>query len=350
MIEQAVNTRMATILRNAYAHPEQAGVYYSANGAETGSARLNAMPYWDWTPAISLFVPGVSTALFPLALGCAPSITSEGCEWIAPLFHDAGAARTFIAPDIYSGRSGEVLVTVAHMLETLADGQLIRIPDIQSPLGVAELMWDESFYVSLLDEPAAVHHLLQEITHFEITFIQEVKRLSAERLNAVGFPCLWGGSQGTFVADDTMSLLSPVMHLEFSVPYLNAMSDACGGLHYHSCTWREQYFANLQQLRHVHTFNWNPGNSTDPAVIMREFSGQAVLTPHICHGMHQDTDLLPFNFPDEVALLRYILDQRQHNTCLYFWFSNICANGEVMERIYDLLDQEGCTPRAYGLV
>ena len=156
---------------------------------------------------------------------------------------------------------------------------------------------------------------------------------------------------GTMLSDDSMSLISPEMHREYSLPYVNQIADACGPLFYHSCTWREQYFENLHQIRNVRAFNWNPGNSDDPAKIIREFSGEAVLAPHLVIDMHHDRDVLALGreFADEADFLRYMIDSMQDNTCLHFWFSNVVQKGEVIERIYDMLDELGYTPRAAGL-
>jgi hypothetical protein len=340
-IERAMIER----LLDAYARPGQRAAYYSANGAVTGSERVNATPHWDWTPQAAAGVAGVSTCMFPLALGCRSVLTSEGREWVAPRITDWREAAAVRPPDVWDGRTGEVLRNIEHLAATLPAGGRIRQPDIQSPLGVAELMWDQSFYVELIEHPAAVHGLIDRVTDFIISFVKEVRRVAGRRLNAAGFPPVWADEAGTMLADDTMSLLSPAMHLEFSVPYVNRIAESAGPLFYHSCTWRRRYFDNIHQIRNVRAYNWNPGNSDDPAAIIAEFSGRAVLAPHICLDMHRDNDLLGFAFADEADLLRYMLDAMGGHTCLYFWFSNVVQKGRVIERMYDLLDARGHSPR-----
>lgn len=344
-----MNQLMADILHNAWRNPAQKNLFYSSNGARTGCDRLNALSSWDWTPEPAQGVEGVSTCMFPLALGCPPRRTSEGKEWVDPLITRPRQAEEFRAPDVHAGRTGEVLRNIRAKAKTLEPWGLIREPDIQSPLGVAELMWDESFYSALVEHPKPVHALLDKVTDFIIEFIKGVKAAAGSHLNAVGFPPLYGTSEGTMVSDDSMSLLSPAMHLEFSVPYLNRMAKAVGPLYYHSCTWRTQYFENIHKIENCAALNWNPGNSDDPAVIIAEFSGDAVLTPHIVANMHKDNDLLPFEFEDEVALLRYMVESASENTSLHFWFSNVIAKGDIIERMYDYLDEGGYTPRARGV-
>jgi len=347
-----MNQKMTAILRDAYAHPDRRAFFYAANPGETGSERLNGMDCWNWTPSMWQGVPGVSTCTFPLALGATPVRTSEGKEWVQGIITDPAQVKDFEAPDVRSGRTGEVLAECQAVVDGLAEGEQVRCPDIQSPLGVVELLWGKSFYIDLIEHGTAIHDLLEKVTAFIIAFHLELQRIAGDRFNAAGFPVIWSDPVGVYVADDTMSLLSPEMHLEFSVPYLNRMSDACGPLVYHSCSWYPQYFENLHQLTNVKIWNWNPGNSADPEVIIKEFSGTAILGPHLVLEMHADRDVIAMGhgFADEFEFFKYMLDCTQDDTAMYFWFSNIVQKGPIIERIYDLLDERGLTPSARGLV
>jgi len=337
------------MILDAWANPTHKACYYTGL-MPTASPRLNAMKHWDWTPKRWKGVQGPGTILFPLALGCPSVRTSQGNEWIDPILHGPEDAEKLIAPDIYQGRSGQVLNGLKALLAEDPHTTVV-LHDIQSPLQVAELMWDQSFYISLVDAPEAMHCLLKKITAFIIAFVQEFKRLAGDRLNASAWPGIWSDPTGVMVADDTMSLLSPAMHLEFSVPYLNQLAAACGPLIYHSCTWRKQYYDNIRAIGPVKSYNWNPGNSDDPAVLIPAFSGKALIAPHLCHNMHKDNDPLSWgkNFADEAEFFEYHLDCMQDNTCMYWYFSNIVENGPVIEKIYDILDRRGYTPASQGL-
>lgn len=343
--------KMAARLEQAFANPRQKFCFYSANGAETGSARLNAMPLWDWTPYRS-HGGGGSTCIVPLAFGCPPLDMGEGKEWIKPLITDPAQVKGLAIPDPRNGRTGEVIKRTAELTLTIPPGDRVRNPDIQSPLGIAELMWDESFYPALIECPEAIHELLEKITTFQIEYIRAIQQAAGERYNPCGFPLVWCSGPGTMLADDTMSLISPDMHAEFSLPYVNRIAEAVGPLYYHSCTWRESYFDNIRQLKNIRAFNWNPGNSDDPATLIREFSGKAVLALHLCLDMHRDNDVLKLghNFADEAEFFTYCLDAMTDESCLYWWFSNVRQKGAVMEKIYETLHERGYTPQAAGIV
>ena len=345
--------------RRLWANPSMRGVVYTGWQC---NERLKSFR-WDWTVPSDGTGSG-STAMFPLSLGCPPVYTSEGKEWIAKIIHGPDDAERFQPPPISSRNCGEVLAQTRALLEK--PGSLIRQCDIQSPLGVAELLWDGSFYTALIEHPAAVHRLLEKITAFEIEFIRAQQRLAGERFIASSFPAVWSGSEGTFVADDTMSLISPAMHLVFSVPYLNAISDACGGLYYHTCSLRPQYFGNVRRIRGIRGFNCNPGNSCPTHEVIREFSGEFVFTFHLVVGMHATTDVLawprnsdgslvgaekasPRPFAREVDFLRYWLDSMTDKTAMSLYFSDISQVPEIIEPVYDLMDEYGYSPAKCGI-
>ena len=203
---------MIDCLRNAYDNPATGGVFYSANGAVTASARLNAMPRWDWTPVRTNWAGGgVTTCMFAQGMGCEPDLL-DGKPWIKKLIFDPAQVKDIAIPDIYTGWPGNVLRSMKEQLITVPANELIRCPDIQSPLGIAELMWDDSFYTAFYEYPDEIHELLDKITTYQIAYIKEFNRQIGSRLNPCGFPCIWADGPGTMVADDTMSLLSPAMH------------------------------------------------------------------------------------------------------------------------------------------
>lgn len=342
---------MSGRLRNAWANPVAGGLYYTANSVPTASSRLNAMARWDWTPTRTHRPGGgITTCMFAQALGCKPDLI-DGKPWIKRLIHDPAQARDIPVADPYTGWPGNVLRSMIDLTHTLPPGERIRCPDVQSPLGVAELMWDDSFYTELHDHPDAIHALLETITEYEIGYIREFNRQTGPRLNPCGFPPIWAEGPGTMIADDTMSLISPEMHAEFSVPYLNRIADACGPIHYHSCTWSEKYFDNIHSVRNVRSYNWASADSIDFGIIAREFGRKALLAPHLVIDMHREKGIRSWgrSFADEFEFFRYLVESTPDSAAMYVWFSNIVQKADVMDRIYDYLHARGATPEAQGL-
>ena len=342
-----MNERMREKLLWMWGHPQEGGVYYSANGAETASGRLNGMACWDWTPYRTQGVEyPISTAIFPWMFGCEKVVTSTGTPWLKPMLHSVRDFRELRMPDIGEGIPREILEAARAQAEGLAPHELVRCMDVQSPLGILELMGGEAFYTMLVEEPEAIHGALQKITDFQCVFLAEFQRVLRGKYNPCGFPPVYQEGEGIMVADDTMSLVSPAMHREFSVTYLNQLADRVGPLYYHSCSWSEPYFENILAIRNVKGYNWNPGDSVDAAVITKAFAGKGVLALHLCAGMHRDKRVLAWGreFADEFEFFKYIVESAPPNATFYFWFSNIRERKGPLEKIYDFLHGRGQTP------
>jgi len=333
-------------LRLAYAKPNEHRVLYCGSDV-TASDRLNSLTFWHYKPTKIRSVSAdkvsyIGNALIAQSLGCDDVFTSTGKEWMKPLITDPADAKKIKTPNLYDTRAGQVILAAKEITEELDSAALdtkIVIPDTAAPLSIAELMWDDTFYECLTDDASSVHSLLQKITDFTIEFTLEFKRIVGDRYAPCPWPGVWSEGSGCYLGDDAMSLVSPKMHLEFSVPYINQISKSCGGLYYHSCSWYEQYFDNIAKIEGVKLYNWNPGNSTDSAVIMREFGGKAVLAPHITKNMHLDNDIIKLgqDFADEFELFKYIYDNIPVNSAVIFYFSDICNDKELIERIYDFM-------------
>lgn len=195
----------------------------------------------------------------------------------------------------------------------------------------------------------AVKAMLTVIAEFEIAFIKAMREAAGEKLNGCCFPLIWHNHEGTLCSDDTLTLLSPAMHCEFSIPYINMIADACGPLFYHSCTWLPAHFDNIKQVRHARAYNWTLGGPTDPRDIIREFSGRGVIAPHLCKDVHKCPETKTWgNFEDEAAMLEYILDGMKENTSLHLWFGGYEDAPRTAEKLYEVLHERGYTPQAQG--
>jgi hypothetical protein len=341
--------KMKTQLMDAFNNPSKKNCFYSFNVEKTGSEKLNALNYFDWTPEPSRDVPGNTTCIFPLGLGCPEVYTSDGIIWADPIFDEDEENFVLDVPDVWSGYTGKILNNIKEMAETLPEGELIREPDIQSPLGIAELVCGQGLYIALLEFPDEIKAMLKQIAEFEISFIRAMREVAGDKLNGCCFPLIWNNHEGTLCSDDTLTLVSPAMHKEFSIPYVNMIADAVGPLIYHSCTWMPEHFDNIKAVRNVRAYNWTLGGPTDPRDIIREFSGRGVIAPHLCKDVHNCPETkLWGDFADEAAMLEYILDGMQENTSMQFWFGGYEDHPETAEKLYQVLDERGYTPAAHG--
>jgi hypothetical protein len=256
---------MKNRINDAFNSPNTKQCFFTGQN-DPAIGKALGLKQWDWTPQKSINVEPWfwNTHTLALAFGCEKAYTSDGKEWIKDLITDPEQIKDLKMPDVWDGRTGEILRKMQEICQTLPEDTLIRLPDIQSPLGVAELIWDQSFYIELIVNPEAIHQLLQMITEFTIKYVQEIKKVLGERYNAATHPHIWSTGDGYYMSDDVNSMVSPEQHLEYSINYFNQMTKELGPLHYHSCTWTDMYFDNIARLEGVKVANWSFGTSADP--------------------------------------------------------------------------------------
>ena len=335
-------------ISEAYNDPSGKRCFYTGQDYPDVASALGVKS-WDWTPQKSINVEPWfwNTHTLALAFGCKARFTSEGKEWIEDLITEPDQVHELEIPDVRSGRTGEILDEMERLLKVQPEDTLIRLPDIQSPLGVAELIWDQSFYIALITNPAEMHVLLEKITTFTINYIMEIKRVLGNRYNPATHPHIWSTGDGYYISDDVNSMISPEQHMEYSIRYINRLTKVLGPVHYHSCTWTDIYFENIEKLVNVKAANWSFGTSADPAEIIRRFSGRFFLTPHMGLNTHLESGITSLRREIHSAydLTKYLLDNMLDDTSLYIVYQeDLCQDIQQMKRIVALMKERGFYP------
>ena len=110
----------------------------------------------------------------------------------------------------------------------------MRLPDIQSPMDIAALIWDKAdFYIAMLEEPEAVQALAAKVRQLMISFLDEwFKRYGTGYV--AHFPPYWMEG-GVTLSEDEIGVVNPDMFREFFLPELQELSERYGGLGMHCC-------------------------------------------------------------------------------------------------------------------
>lgn len=335
-----------------YQSPDHKACYFTGQN-RTAIARALGVKSWDWTPQKSINVEPWywNTHTLALSFGCKAKFTSEGKEWIEDMITDANQVHDIEIPEVRSGRTGEIIREMERLMEVHPEDTLIRLPDIQSPLGVAELMWNQSFYIALITNPDEIHVLLEKITEFTISYINEIKNVLGKRYNPATHPHIWSSNEGYYISDDVNSMIPPDLHMSYSIDYINRITKQLGPVHYHSCTWTDIYFENIMKLENVKAANWSFGTSADPAEIIKRFSGKFFLTPHLGLETHSENGITSLNkdINNAYDLTKYLLDNMQDNSSLYIVFQeDLCGDVEQMKSIVEMMRVYGYSPEEMG--
>jgi uroporphyrinogen-III decarboxylase len=241
----------------------------------------------DFVPCLC---PAFGVINIPSAFGCEVVWPENDFPSVKPLpLSDPREVYDIPLPSLSCGVMGRVLETTRAFIERTGGRFPIRLTDIQGPLDSAALiMGHTGFLTAMKTNPWEAHHLLQMITDFSIACAKAhrdvVRRAGVEFVPSLFQPWLPDG-WGISVSNDACVLISAEEHNEFSLPYLDQLSSAFGGLYVHSCgNWLHQ-IPSLARVRGLMGLEF--GVSETPfAPVAEYFGGRVVLACRV--GLHRD--------------------------------------------------------------
>jgi hypothetical protein len=241
----------------------------------------------DLVPALC---PTLGVIAVPSAFGAEVVWWENDFPAVRPVIEDRlEKVRELARPRVTDGELGRILDYTRVFLEQTGGGTPIRLGDIQGPLDNAALIFGHtSFLEALITAPREVHRLLDMITDLMIEFASAqrgiVRAAGAEFVPSSFQPWLPDG-RGISVANDVAVMLSPELHDEFGVPYLNRLSDAFGGVYIHSCGDWTHLFPSLEKVRGLRGLEFGASEAPYGKVLAR-FGGKTVLACRV--GLHRD--------------------------------------------------------------
>jgi hypothetical protein len=220
------------------------------------------------------------TGIFASAFGC-PIHEYEGMNTnpVARAIVDSPEAADSL-PEVKLKDSRELnrfLELAELMSRELGPDVPISVPDIQSPFGIAAIIWEkESMFLSMMTEPDAVKRLVNKTSALLEEFILTFREAIAQA-NLCHCPYAWAPPEmGCWLSEDEVGAFSLDMFREFCLPSLSDLSRTTGGMFIHCCAHaRHQYdgFLEVPSLRGL-----NPSfRRIPPADCVRMFAGQAVI-------------------------------------------------------------------------
>ncbi len=228
----------------------------------------------DAVPYANLFT---GTEIFASAFGSPAHVDDYSPPCALPLVTTAAEADRLPTPNL-SSRPLERIFELGHLVrERLGPDVPIGVPDIQSPLDIAALVWrKEDLFVATYEEPDAVKRLTGKCRDLLRSFLSEFK---AQFPNCCLCHCpyAWAPAElGCWLSEDEVGMMSPAMFEEFVLPSLTELSRDFGGIFMHCCaTADHQYpmFNAIPNLRGINRVFQAPG----PRPAIEAFSGRTVL-------------------------------------------------------------------------
>jgi hypothetical protein len=239
-------------------------------------------------------VPSVCPAFgvvgIPSAFGCEVVWWEDNLPAVRPLVHnDAKDLLAITTPSVQDGELARVMRYTDEFIR-LTNGRMpVRLTDIQGPLDSAALIAGHTEFLGLMmTDSRAAHHLLRTVTDLAISLVkaqrERIRAHNVEFVPSMFQPWIPEG-RGVSVSNDECVMISAAMHDEFSVPYINMLSEEFGGVAVHSCgDWTHQFGSldNVHQLRGLEF-----GATEAPFErVFGHFAGRVVLACRV--GLHRD--------------------------------------------------------------
>jgi len=262
----------------------------------------------DFVPALC---PSLGVVAVPSAFGCAVEWWDDNFPTVKPLIGGRPEKVWDLEPPgVRAGELGRVLDTARRFREASGGRLPIRLTDIQGPLDSAALIWGHNdFMLALLTHPKEVHHLLGMVTDLTIAFTAAMAAEAGEDFVPSLFQPWMPPGTGLSVSNDECVMISPGAHDEFSVPYLDRISDAFGGIYVHSCgNWLHQ-IPSLEKVHNLRGVEFG-ASETPFAGVAERLNGKVVVACRI--GLNRD-----FPFRSMTAFVRHIQKNKATNRGLF---------------------------------
>ena len=212
--------------------------------------------------------------------------------------------------DVY--RLPEARVRDGYMCKAILDRMAYRhgrtggrvwsyMTDVQGPFSCAAQMWGiERFLADLREHPKEAHHLLGLCTDAIIAFFAEMRRAVGGRLVPIHcMPVIWVPEDcGVAVSDDFFAIVGADVAEEFSIPYLERIGEALGGVTVHTCGSMNHLASSVNAMRHIKAVNFSV-TETDLDRYADECDPRIAI---IAHKSGVSIGGLPI--PDDIGLIR----------------------------------------------
>ena len=194
------------------------------------------------------------TELFAEAFGCKVHRPPDSNPCAIPLIHDAASVAKLRVPTLEAESLSGVFEIADRLYERSGGEALMGLPDIQSPMDIAALIWDKnSFYIALLEEPAAVKDLSGMVFELLTTFLDEwFSRYGTEYI--AHYPSYYMKG-GLTLSEDEIGAVDQRMFDEMFYDELRELSERYGGIGIHCCANAVHQWDNLGKIPGLRLLN-----------------------------------------------------------------------------------------------
>ncbi len=261
------------------------------------------------------------TEIFAEAFGCKVHRPDDNMPFALPCVQNAQEAARLRVPALFESSLAILFEIADAVREQVGKDVPLRLPDIQSPMDIAALIWEkEDFYVAMLEDPQAVQDLAHKVRTLLNSFMDEWFRRYGTAYVA-HFPAYWMEG-GLTLSEDEIGVVNHDMFQTFFLPELEALSKRYGGLGIHCCAdARHQWegFLRVPNLKFL--------NLIQPAEVIMEaipFFEHHVAQWHGIMGMAPGDHFMETNFQKAHLVLEANTNTRAQAEAYAERFRRLC--------------------------
>ncbi|MBD3240484.1 MAG: hypothetical protein GF331_07850, partial [Chitinivibrionales bacterium] len=173
-----------------------------------------------------------------------------------PCVANAEQAAKLTEPTLDRPTLARVLELARLLRRELGDDVPISVPDIQSPFGIAAIIWEKAdFLVSLMLAPDTVHELVDKCHRLLVAFLREMQT-QIPSCSMAHCPYTWAPPDlGIWLSEDEIGAIDAPTFETFSLPSLVSLSSEFGGMFIHCCADADHQYESLRTIPDLRLLN-----------------------------------------------------------------------------------------------
>ncbi len=245
------------------------------------------------------------TEIFAEAFGCPVHKPEHDNPFALPLIKDVSEFQKIKMPKLEDTNLVKLFESADRLKERAGSDVLLSLPDIQTPIDVAALIWDKSdFYMSMFDEEPAVKELSCMVKEFMFSFLDEWFRRYGPSFMA-HYPDYYM-PYGITMSEDEIGVVSSDMYREYFQDELHEFAQRYGAIGIHCCADSNHQWENLKEVPNLKLLNFvRDAENTKKAV---QFFGST--TPQFHNTMVDIRDIPDY---DRIHLANFVYTNSLEN-------------------------------------
>ena len=195
------------------------------------------------------------TEIFAEAFGCPVIHSEDKMPFALPLVQNAAEASRLRMPDFGSTPLATLFEIADELRRRAGSPAVMHLPDIQSPLDIAALIWNkQTFDPALLEEPEPVLELASKISELQVAFLDAwFARYGQEFVSH--YPDYYMPS-GLTLSEDEVGAVSPRVFETLFLPELEFLSNRYGSLGMHCCAHARHQWKGFLRIPNLKLLNF----------------------------------------------------------------------------------------------